>query len=79
MMQYVTQIDFSELDTLSADRIAEIKRKGSVVVHGVVPSETALQWKEELQKIVAENPNVVGVCAASLLTHANLCFRNTRG
>jgi len=45
---------------LSADRIAEIKRKGSIVVRGVVSQETALAWKEELKTIVADNPDIVG-------------------
>ena len=59
-VQFVPQVEFSDLATLSADRIADIKRKGSIVVRGVVSQETALAWKEELKTIVADNPDIVG-------------------
>ncbi|KAH7098698.1 hypothetical protein BKA62DRAFT_712069 [Auriculariales sp. MPI-PUGE-AT-0066] len=59
--KFIPQVEFSELDSLSPEQLAEIKRKGTVVIHGVVSPDIALSWKEQLKTIVTENPDVQGV------------------
>ena len=40
--------------------LAEIKRKGCVVIRNVVPDEEALKWKADLRKIIEDNPTLEG-------------------
>lgn len=55
-MQIVPQVDFTELDTLSASARDNIRRRGVVVIRNVVPDEEATGWRNDLKKYVKENP-----------------------
>ncbi|EJD42505.1 DUF1479-domain-containing protein, partial [Auricularia subglabra TFB-10046 SS5] len=58
---YVPQVDYSDLQGLSAEKLAEIKKKGCVVIKNVVPDEEALKWKADLRKIIEDNPQLEGM------------------
>ncbi|KAF9266404.1 DUF1479-domain-containing protein [Marasmius fiardii PR-910] len=53
---YIPQVDFSELRTLSTEKVEEIKRKGSVVIKNVVDDAQAAGWKASLEEFVKANP-----------------------
>ncbi|KAL0945418.1 hypothetical protein HGRIS_000910 [Hohenbuehelia grisea] len=59
--EYIPQVDFAELQTLSADKVREIQRKGCVVIRNVVDDEDALSWKQALEDFIKSNPDVEGV------------------
>ncbi|KAF9453175.1 DUF1479-domain-containing protein [Macrolepiota fuliginosa MF-IS2] len=54
--QYIPQVNFDELDKLSAERVATIKRRGCVVIRDVVNDEQAIAWRESLKEFVRINP-----------------------
>ncbi|KAI0798536.1 hypothetical protein BC629DRAFT_1592113 [Irpex lacteus] len=54
--QIVPQVDFTELDTLSASARDNIRRRGVVVIRNVVPDEEATGWRNDLKQYVKENP-----------------------
>ncbi|WVQ70477.1 uncharacterized protein L199_008704 [Kwoniella botswanensis] len=60
---YLPIVEYSELTSLSADRLAELRRKGSFVVRNVVPRDEAVGWKSGLDKFVSNNSNVEGTPA----------------
>ena len=53
--QYIPQISFNDLNSLSQDEIEKIKRRGSVLIRDVVDDAQALQWKDELKEFVKVN------------------------
>lgn len=53
--QYIPQINFNSLESLSQDEIAKIKRRGSVLIRDVVDDAQAVQWKDELKEFVKVN------------------------
>ena len=53
--QYIPQISFDSLDSLSQDEIEKIKRRGSVLIRDVVDDAQAAQWKDELKEFVKVN------------------------
>jgi hypothetical protein len=53
--QYIPQINFSSLDSLSQDEIEKIKRRGSVLIRDVVDDAQAVEWKNELKEFVKVN------------------------
>ncbi|KIM63346.1 hypothetical protein SCLCIDRAFT_1214235, partial [Scleroderma citrinum Foug A] len=56
----IPQVNFSDLEHLTSEQIDNIRRKGSVVVRGVVDIEEAVQWKLDLQEFLNNNPHVEG-------------------
>jgi hypothetical protein len=58
--QYIPQVNFSELSSLSDERVEEIRRIGSVVIKDVVDDAEARAWQESLKGFVKANPNVGG-------------------
>lgn len=52
----VPQIQFSELDSGIESLRGEIKKRGAVVVRGVVPEAEARAYKEEIEEYVKKNP-----------------------
>ena len=56
----IPQIDFEDIGSLSAEQVAEIKRKGTVVIRNVVEDELALEWKRMLREYIEANPQVEG-------------------
>ncbi|KAF9266403.1 DUF1479-domain-containing protein [Marasmius fiardii PR-910] len=54
---YIPQVNFSELSALSEspEKIAEIKRKGSIVIKDIVDDVQAAGWKASLDQFVKEN------------------------
>ncbi|KAF8150934.1 hypothetical protein B0H34DRAFT_730672 [Crassisporium funariophilum] len=54
-VDYIPQVSFSSLQTLSKEEIDKIKRRGSVVIRDVVDDAQAVQWKEELKVFVKVN------------------------
>ena len=53
--QYIPQISFNSLDSLSQDEIEKIKRRGSVLIRDVVDDAQAAEWKDELKEFVKAN------------------------
>ena len=53
--QYIPQVNFNSLATLSQDELAKIKRCGTVLIKDVVDDAQALQWKDDLKKFVKVN------------------------
>lgn len=53
--QYIPEINFNSLDSLSQDEIAKIKRRGTVLIRDVIDDTQALGWKEDLKKFVKVN------------------------
>ncbi|KAK7032751.1 DUF1479-domain-containing protein [Favolaschia claudopus] len=51
---------FADLNTLTEAQIAEIKRKGSVVIKDVVDDDQARAWKASLEEFVKANPQSDG-------------------
>ncbi|KAN0092612.1 Protein of unknown function (DUF1479) domain containing protein [Tylopilus felleus] len=54
---FVPQVNFADLDKLTPEEVNIIRRKGSVVIRGVVDTKTASGWKTELDKFVEANPH----------------------
>ena len=54
---------FAELNSLSDERLAEIRRKGCVVIRDVVDDEEARTWQAWLREYVSKNPQVYGESA----------------
>ena len=53
--QYIPQINFNSLDSISQDEIEKIKRRGSVLIRDVVDNAQAIKWKDELKEFVKVN------------------------
>ncbi|KAH0833477.1 hypothetical protein J3R83DRAFT_12598 [Lanmaoa asiatica] len=58
---FVPQVNFADLEKLTPNEIDVIKRKGSVVIRGVVDTKTAFGWKTELEEFIKANPHVEGL------------------
>ncbi|KAJ7082858.1 hypothetical protein B0H15DRAFT_851751 [Mycena belliarum] len=57
---YIPQVAFADLDKLSEAQIADIKRKGTVVIKDVVDDAQARAWKSSLEEFVKANPQSEG-------------------
>ncbi|KAJ7018529.1 hypothetical protein C8F04DRAFT_1207065 [Mycena alexandri] len=68
---YIPQVSFADLNKLSEAQIADIKRKGTVVIKDVVDDYQARAWKTSLEEFVKANPHAEG-----LITYARsfYCF-----
>ena len=53
--QYIPQVNFNSLASLSQDEVAKIKRCGTVLIKDVVDDAQAVEWKNELKKFVKVN------------------------
>lgn len=49
------------MEKLTPEEIDVIKRKGSIVIRGVVDREMASDWKTELDEFVKANPHAEGL------------------
>ena len=49
-------MNFSELGSLSSERLAEVRRKGCVVIRDVVDDAEARTWQAWLREYVSKNP-----------------------
>jgi hypothetical protein len=54
-LNYIPQINFNSLDSISEDEIKVIKRRGSALIRDVVDDAQAAEWKEELKEFVKVN------------------------
>ncbi|KAE9388283.1 DUF1479-domain-containing protein [Gymnopus androsaceus JB14] len=61
--EYIPQVKFSELSSLSSERLEEIRRVGTVVIKDVVDDAEARTWKESLKDFIKANPDVKGIPA----------------
>ncbi|KAJ6596183.1 hypothetical protein DFH09DRAFT_1134327 [Mycena vulgaris] len=57
---YIPQVSFADLDKLSEAQIADIKRKGTVVIRDVVDDTQAREWKDSLEEFIKANPQAEG-------------------
>ncbi|KAJ7488042.1 hypothetical protein FB451DRAFT_1226299 [Mycena latifolia] len=57
---YIPQVSFADLDKLSEAQIADIKRKGTVVIKDVVDDDQARAWKTSLEEFIKANPQAEG-------------------
>ncbi|KAF8207015.1 hypothetical protein K438DRAFT_1917503 [Mycena galopus ATCC 62051] len=57
---YIPQVSFADLDKLSEAQIADIKRKGTVVIKDVVEDDQARAWKTSLEEFIKANPQSDG-------------------
>ena len=53
--QGVPEVRFEELSSLSEDRVAEIRRKGCMVIRDVVEDDEARTWQAWLREYVSKN------------------------
>ncbi|KAG8212924.1 hypothetical protein J3R82DRAFT_11279 [Butyriboletus roseoflavus] len=58
---FVPQVKFTDLEKLTPEEIDVIKRKGSVVIRGVVDTNIASGWKTELEEFIKANPHAEGI------------------
>ncbi|KAF5357951.1 hypothetical protein D9756_001184 [Leucocoprinus leucothites] len=58
--EYIPQVRFDDLETLSAEQVDTIKRRGCVVVKDIVDDEKAVGWRESLREFARVNPDVDG-------------------
>ncbi|KAH9847534.1 DUF1479-domain-containing protein [Lenzites betulinus] len=58
--QNVPEVNFSELGSVSEERVKDIKEKGCVVIRDVVDDEEAKEWHAWLREYVTKNPDVDG-------------------
>lgn len=58
--QYIAQINFKDLQTLTSEQLEAIKRKGSIVIKDVVDDDQARAWKASLDEFVKVNPTAEG-------------------
>ncbi|KAG1798458.1 uncharacterized protein HD556DRAFT_1440168 [Suillus plorans] len=58
--KYIPQVHFQYLDTLVLEQLDDIRRKGSIVIHGVVEEGEAVGWKIALEDFMKANPHVEG-------------------
>ncbi|KAK0242477.1 hypothetical protein EDD85DRAFT_811490 [Armillaria nabsnona] len=58
--EFIPQVQFSELDSLPADKIGEIRRKGCLVIKDVVDDAQAISWRKLLEDFVSTNPDADG-------------------
>ncbi|KAG6914834.1 hypothetical protein DXG01_015055 [Tephrocybe rancida] len=59
--EYIPQINFADLNKLTAEQIATVKRRGSVVIRDVVPDAEAILWKQQLKDFSKANPDAIGI------------------
>ncbi|KAG1737148.1 uncharacterized protein EDB91DRAFT_491525 [Suillus paluster] len=57
---YIPQVHFQYLDILVPEQLDDIRRKGSIVIHGVVEESEAACWKTALEDFIKANPHVEG-------------------
>ncbi|KAF8181305.1 hypothetical protein BJ912DRAFT_1125852 [Pholiota molesta] len=72
-VNYIPQVNFADLQTLSQEQLDVIKRRGSVVIKDIVPDEQAIQWKEDLKEFVTVNATV----EVQARSHPNLLAAST--
>jgi len=60
-VQCIPRVNFSDLENLTSEQIDSIKRKGSVVVRGVVDIDEAVKWKIDMQEFINNNPHADGM------------------
>ena len=54
--QLIPQVDYSDVKAGLSDQFTDnVKRVGTVVVHGAVPESEAAAWKEQIRDYVARN------------------------
>ena len=53
--QYIPQVDFNSLDSLSQDELTKIKRRGTVLIRDVVDDAQAVKWKDDLKEFIKVN------------------------
>ncbi|KAF8556553.1 DUF1479-domain-containing protein [Imleria badia] len=58
---FIPQVDFADLEQLTPEKIDVIRHKGSIVIRGVVETQTASGWKTELDEFVKANPQAEGL------------------
>ncbi|KAK0467990.1 uncharacterized protein EV420DRAFT_1616734 [Desarmillaria tabescens] len=58
--EFIPQVQFFELQGLPADKIADIRRKGCLVIKDIVDDVQAIAWRESLEDFISTNPNADG-------------------
>ncbi|KAF7317151.1 hypothetical protein HMN09_00449800 [Mycena chlorophos] len=72
---YIPRVSFADIQkgTLTAEKIAEVKRKGTVVITDVVEDEKARGWKADLEEFIKNNPQTeAGPNLKSKRAHPNM-------
>ena len=59
-MREIDTIEYKDIANASPAEIAEIKRRGTVVIRNVIPEEEALQLKADLKDYIRQNPKAKG-------------------
>ncbi|KAK0490689.1 hypothetical protein IW261DRAFT_1413180 [Armillaria novae-zelandiae] len=58
--EFIPQAKFSEFQSLPADKIAEIRRKGCLVIKDIADDEQVIAWKNPLEDFISNNPDIDG-------------------
>ncbi|KIK58041.1 hypothetical protein GYMLUDRAFT_45594 [Collybiopsis luxurians FD-317 M1] len=59
--EYIPQVKFSELSSLSPEKVEEIRQIGTVVIKDLVDDAEAQAWKDSLKEFISVNPNIDGI------------------
>ncbi|KAF9460316.1 hypothetical protein BDZ94DRAFT_934615 [Collybia nuda] len=59
-VDYIPQVNYSDLETLSKEDIDKIKRRGCVVIRDIVNDTEAKDWKTSLEDYITANPGLDG-------------------
>jgi len=58
-LQYIPQVNLSELSSLSPEKVDEIRQKGTVVIRDVVDDADAISWRQQLKEFVEANSDSI--------------------
>lgn len=71
----IPQVEFADLDNgLDSKVKEEIKKRGVVVVHGVIPEKEARGYKERVEEYVHKNPHTRGKILSQKKKKKELCL-----
>jgi len=57
----IPQVDYNEFEQSAGSLKEEIRKRGVVVIKGVVPQDEARAWKGEIEEYVRKNPSTRGM------------------
>lgn len=57
----IPQVDYNEFERSAGSLKEEIRKRGVVVIKGVVPKDEARAWKGEIEEYVCKNPSTRGI------------------
>ena len=53
--QYIPQINFNSLDSISQHELTKIKRRGTILIRDVVDDAQVVKWRHDLKEFIKVN------------------------